>query len=252
MRCPGQDTRFWKPDAIFEVPCPKCGQMIEFFKDESTRRCKHCGHKMINPKMDFGCAAYCKFAAQCLGDMDVLAQRDELFKNHVALEMKNYFHRDFKRIAHAVKVARYAEKIARREKADLAVVLTAAYLHDIGIKEAERKYQSTSAQYQEKEGPLIAKEILIKLGAPKELIDEVCSIIGRHHHPRLEETINFKALYDADLITNLEEEQKECSVEVKKLAEIINHQFLTQSGRELAKSLFLKEVKNHESKTKDN
>ena len=72
MRCPGQDTRFWKPGAIFEVPCPKCGRMVEFFKDESTRRCKQCGHKIINPKMDFGCAAYCKYAAQCLGDGKIL------------------------------------------------------------------------------------------------------------------------------------------------------------------------------------
>ncbi len=37
------------------------------------------------------------------------------------------------------------------------------------------------------------------------MIKEVCDIIGHHHHPREEETINFKCLYDADLITNLEE-----------------------------------------------
>jgi putative nucleotidyltransferase with HDIG domain len=256
MKCPGQDTRFWKPEAIFEVPCPKCGRMIEFFKDESTRRCKHCGHKVINPRMDFGCAAYCQFAAQCLGDADIIGQRDELFKSRVALEMKNYFHRDFKRIGHAVKVARYAEQIARQEKADLAIVLSAAYLHDIGLKEAERKYRSTAAKYQEREGPAIARGILAKLGAKKELIDEVSDIVGHHHHPRPLETANFKALYDADLITNLEESQKDHpleKMEKKKIAAIIDHEFLTQSGRELAKNVLLKaEVKNNESKTKDN
>jgi hypothetical protein len=42
---------------------------VEFFKDESTRKCKNCGHGIINPKMDFGCAAYCKFAEQCLGEL---------------------------------------------------------------------------------------------------------------------------------------------------------------------------------------
>ena len=25
MKCPGQDIRYWKPGAIFEVKCPKCG-----------------------------------------------------------------------------------------------------------------------------------------------------------------------------------------------------------------------------------
>jgi len=241
MKCPGQDSRFWGEEAIFEVSCPKCGHTEEFFKDEPTRRCKKCGHKIVNPKMDFGCAAYCKFAAQCLGDLppELLAQRKELLKDRVAIEMKRYFGRDFKRIGHAANVARYAEKIVSEEKGDPAVVLTAAYLHDIGIKEAERKYNSTAARYQEKEGPPIAREILLKLGADQELIDEVCDIIGHHHHPRDKETINFKALYDADLIVNLEEKEKKTPMDREKLKKLIEKAFLTESGRKLAKKVFL-------------
>jgi DNA-directed RNA polymerase subunit RPC12/RpoP len=69
MRCPGQDSRYWKQEAIYNVTCPHCGNELEFFKDESTRRCKKCGNKIVNPKMDFGCASYCKYAEQCLGDL---------------------------------------------------------------------------------------------------------------------------------------------------------------------------------------
>ena len=122
----------------------------------------------------------------------------------------------------------------------MAVVLTSAYLHDIGIKEAERKYQSTAARYQEKEGPPIAKEILESLGANDELIKEVCDIIGHHHHPREEETVNFKCLYDADLITNLEEKQKDAPHDPEKLKDIIKKSFLTDAGRELAEEMLLK------------
>jgi len=68
MKCPGQDSRLWGPEAIFEAKCPECGGPIEFFKDESSRKCRKCGHKVLNPKMDFGCAAYCRYAAQCLGE----------------------------------------------------------------------------------------------------------------------------------------------------------------------------------------
>ncbi len=68
MKCPGQDSRYWKPGAIFEVKCPKCGNMIEFFKDDSMRKCSKCGYKMRNPRLDFGCAAYCPYAKQCLGE----------------------------------------------------------------------------------------------------------------------------------------------------------------------------------------
>jgi len=164
-----------------------------------------------------------------------------LLKDRVAIEMKKYFGRDFKRIGHASKVARYAERIAREERANLAVVLAAAYLHDIGIKEAERKHQSTAAKYQEEEGPPIAREILTKLGAKEELIDEVCDIVGHHHHPRDEETVNFMALYDADMLVNLEEKQEE---EEKKPSEalerVIEKAFLTESGKNLARQVLLR------------
>jgi putative nucleotidyltransferase with HDIG domain len=241
MRCPGQDSRYWKPGAIFEVPCAKCGSPMEFFKDEPSRRCRKCGHKMVNPKMDFGCAAYCKFAEQCLGDLppEILAQRKDLLKDRVAIEMKNYFRRDFKRIGHATKVARYAEQIAREEKADLAVVLSAAYLHDIGIHEAERKHGSTAGRYQEEEGPPIAREILTRLGANPEMVEEVCDIVGHHHHPRPEETANFKALYDSDLIVNLEEDHQDQEMDPEKLARVIEKSFLTEAGRKLAKEILM-------------
>jgi hypothetical protein len=112
-------------------------------------------------------------------------------------------------------------------------------LHDIGIHESEKKYNSTAAKYQEQEGPPIAKSIMIKLGAKEELIEEVCDIIGHHHHPRSEETLNFKVLYDADLITNLEEKQKENAMDTDRISSIIDKSFLTDSGREEAKKVLL-------------
>ena len=241
MKCPGQDSRYWKPGAIFEAKCPKCGHEVEFFKDDTTRRCKQCGHRFLNPGMDFGCASYCQYAEQCIGDLppELIAEKENLLKDRVAIEMKRYFKQDFKRIGHATRVARYAEKIGKEEQGNLAVILTAAYLHDIGIKEAERKHESTAARYQEEEGPPVAREILDKLGAREELIQEVCDIVAHHHHPGPEESINFKSVYDADLIANLEDNQKESRVEAEKLASIIEKSFLTRSGANLAKNIFL-------------
>ena len=243
MKCPGQDSRYWKPGAIFEAQCPECGAEVEFFKDDSARRCKKCGYRFLNPSMDFGCASYCKYAEQCIGNLspDLIAQKEDLLKDRVAIEMKRYFKQDFKRIGHATRVARYAEKIGKEEGGNLSVILAAAYLHDIGMIEAERKHKNIDAIYQEKEGPPIAKEILHNLGAREELVDEVCDIIGHHHHPRAKETTNFKVLYDADLITNMEEKQKEKPVDNEKLTEIIENSFLTETGRILAKNILLKE-----------
>lgn len=239
MKCPGQDSRYWKPGAIFDTKCPKCARQVEFFKDDTTRKCNHCGHRFVNPQMDFGCAAYCQYAEQCIGDLppEVAAQREDFLKDKVAIEMKRYFKRDFKRIGHATRVARYAERIGKNEQGNMAVILTSAYLHDIGIPEAERKYNSASPKYQHIEGPPIAKSILEKLGAKEPLIQEVCDLIGHHHCPREEETINFKVLYDADLIANLEEKQKESPMEKERLEKIIEKSFLTESGRKEAQKV---------------
>jgi putative nucleotidyltransferase with HDIG domain len=239
MKCPGQDPRFWKFDAIFDAQCPNCGHTVEFFKDETRRRCKKCDHSVLNPKMDFGCAAHCKFAEQCFGELppELLKQKQDLLKDRVAIEMKLYFKQDFKRIGHSAKVARYAEKLVAEEKGDPAVVLSAAYLHDIGAKEAERKHNSSAPQLQEEEGPAVAREILSRLDAPEPLIEEVCDIIGHHHNPRAEDTVNFKVVYDSDLLVNLEDRRKKANLGPEELKQLIASEFLTESGRELARTI---------------
>jgi len=242
MKCPGQDTQYWKPGAIFEAKCPKCGHSVEFFKDDTTRKCGNCGHRFANPKMDFGCAAYCPFAEQCLGTLppELMAEKEDLLKDRIAIEMKRYLKTDFKRIGHATRVARYAEKIGKEERGNMAVIFAAAYLHDIGIPEAEKKYNSSAAKYQEELGPPIAGSIMEKLGAGEKLIEEVCDIVGHHHHPRAEESINFKVIYDADLIANIEDEHKKKSVDADWLERIIEKSFLTKSGGREARNVLLR------------
>jgi len=213
---------------------------VEFFKDDAVRRCKSCGARVTNPNLDFGCATYCKFAAQCLKDLppEVLAKQKHLFAERVACEMRAFFGDDERRIRHAEKVAHFAEKIAGGLEADAAVVLTAAYLHDIGIKDAGNIYGSTAAKYQEELGPPTARGILMGLHTGPALTDEVCDIIGHHHHPRPEETINFKALYDADLIVNIQEGDIEKPREPEKLATLIESRLLTSFGKRVAREVF--------------
>ncbi|MBF0200146.1 MAG: HD domain-containing protein [Desulfamplus sp.] len=245
MKCPGQDTKYWKEDAIFEERCPRCSAVIEFFKDDTSRKCRVCGKRVVNPHMDFGCASYCQYAEQCIGTLpdEYLQKRDDLMKDRVAVEMKRYFKSDFRRIGHAARVAQYAEEIGRQEGGNLSVILCAAYLHDIGIKNAEEKYNSTAPKYQELEGPPVARGILEKLGAKEELIKEVCHIIGHHHHPGGDESLNFKVLYDADLITNMEEEKKDKlkkdkSFDRERLERIVDNSCMTPSGRMKAMEVF--------------
>lgn len=68
MKCPGQDPRHWKPDDVFEVPCPSCGEKVEFFKDDGARRCDGCGRVSRNPRLDLGCVQWCPYADKCLAE----------------------------------------------------------------------------------------------------------------------------------------------------------------------------------------
>jgi DNA-directed RNA polymerase subunit RPC12/RpoP len=67
VRCPGQNTQFWGSEDIFEVRCSNCGKALEFFKDDSQRRCPDCGRVVFNPRMNFACAQWCPSAKECLG-----------------------------------------------------------------------------------------------------------------------------------------------------------------------------------------
>lgn len=236
MRCPGQDMQYWKEGAIFEVNCPTCGKVVEFFKDDTARKCSGCGHRFVNPKMDFGCAAYCQYAEQCLGTLPegVAAQREDLLKDRVAVEMKRYFKTDFKRIGHAGRVARHAETIGKAAQGNLAVILTAAYLHDIGWVEAERKCGDSAADHHAAEGPPVAREILERLGAQPAMVEEVCEIIAHHHDPQAMDSLNFRVVCDADLLENMDEQQKNNPVAAELLADRIRRSFLTEAGRNAA------------------
>lgn len=147
-------------------------------------------------------------------------------------EMKKYFGSDQKRIKHAMQVAYYAERILQEVSADRNIVLASAYLHDIGIHEAEQKYGSTSGKYQEIEGPPIARSILKRLGIEDEFIETVCKIIGKHHTPNGVNSLEFQVLYEADWIVNLNDDFKSLSREKKR--ELIRRNFKTKLGRKIA------------------
>jgi hypothetical protein len=225
MQCPGQDTRYWKPGAVFETTCPKCGGDMEFFKDEASRRCKQCGERMLNPKMDFGCAAYCKYAEQCFGSLppELLAGREDLFKDRVAIAVKRFFGRDFKRIGRATRVARHAEAIGKAERGNLAVILSAAYLHGVDAAAGQPATDCPTA-----------RRLLTELAAQPELIEEVCDLIAGRPAAQPEDDLNRRIFLDAQVLAEMEELHKENPLTEAALNAAVTEKFLTAAGRELA------------------
>jgi len=241
MKCPGQDPRYWKFDAIFDTECPNCGAKLEFFKDETRRKCKNCGEYALNPKMDFGCAAHCKFARQCFGDLppELIKQKEDLFKDRVAIQMKLRLKTDFKRIGHASRVASMVERLIGSEKSKPAVLLAAAYLHDL---EPVAQIAESDNQTSGKRGTLVAREILQNLDAPDEITDEVCSIIENLDEPNGRQSKDLDLVRDAHLLATLQERIKKRNLDSNILSEIINSDFVTDSGRRVAHELMLERI----------
>ncbi len=236
VRCPGQDQRFWKPEDIFEVTCPNCGQTIEFFKDEPKLKCKDCGQMVINPKIDLGCAQWCQYAQQCLGVASLKSLN--IIRDKLIDEMKKVFGADCKQINHALTVLDYAEKIQIVEGGDPLVVKAAAILHDIGIHAAETKHASAAGRYHQIEGPPIAKRILQNYELDDETIAHICKIIANHHSAKDIDTIEFRIVWDADSLVNIPEDFADAGKE--KLQQIIDKTFKTCKGRQIAVESFVK------------
>ncbi|MDI3546667.1 MAG: hypothetical protein PWR10_319 [Halanaerobiales bacterium] len=163
-----------------------------------------------------------------------------IFEKEIIQKMKEYFGEDKKRINHALQVTDYARTLIKNSwNQDLnpEVIIYAAILHDIGIKQAEEKYNSTAGRFQEIEGPPIARRILNSFPISEEIINEVCEIIAHHHSPGKIDTYNFKLLYDADWLVNLPAEY-DLTANRDKINNIIDRLYLTEVGKELASKLF--------------
>ena len=230
-KCPGQDTRFWKPNDVYTVECPKCGKPVEFFKDDIRRRCKKCGHMFINPRLDLGCARWCQYADQCVGAID-----KEEFKEIIILAMKEHLEGDQKRMDHALKVLEFAEKILEKEEGNPKVVIAAAILYDIGLHEVREKSKRAKESNQEKDSLPIVRGILERSGSKDEVIEEVCQIIESHRRPEKVDTLNSKIVYDAVQLFNLRD--KYDSKDKEKLKKIINKIFFTTSGKKMAEEIY--------------
>ncbi len=134
MQCPGQDNRYWDGEAVFEAPCPHCGYELEFFKDDSQRSCKQCGKRVLNPHIDFGCAAYCSHAEQCLGSMpaELLANQKNLFKDKLSIAVRKQLIGSEELYKKASTRTEFAEQLCKSEqRGDMAAVLAATLLLDI-------------------------------------------------------------------------------------------------------------------------
>ncbi|MHC1685375.1 MAG: HD domain-containing protein [Clostridiaceae bacterium] len=152
-------------------------------------------------------------------------------------EMITYFDGDARRINHALKVYGFSKTIGELENLDKEnqlILEIASILHDIGIKNSEIKYNSSAGNYQEIEGPPVAKDMLLKYDLSEEVIDRICFLIGNHHSYNNIDKVDFQILVEADFLVNIfEDEIKSEQVRIVK-----EKYFKTEAGKRLVESLY--------------
>lgn len=237
FKCPGSQS-FSQPHPE-SIQCPSCDAEVEIWSDEVKATCSECG-KVFMREGEQTCLDWCRYTKECLGDdlyVKFMKNKAVTMKIKLMKDLEDHFGVDTKRIEHARKVMGYADDLLRKEKGDWHIVIPASILHDVGIKISEEKYGNASGKNQEKEGPEIARKIMLKHGFKMADIDEICRIIANHHSPGKVDTNNFKILCDADWLVNLKDEVK--GADSQKLEKIIEKTLLTATGKEMARKIYL-------------
>ena len=151
--------------------------------------------------------------------------------------MITYYSGDPKRIQHFVKVHGFPRLIGHMEAIPdetLLILEAAAYVHDIGIKPAERLYGSCSGNYQEELGPAPAADMLKQCGFSAGQIERITYLVGHHHTYNNIDGLDYQILVEADFLVNFYEDATGTDA-IRHACETV---FKTVSGREICRTMF--------------
>lgn len=140
-------------------------------------------------------------------------------------------------IQHFTKVYSYARLIAEAETEDLEIrntVEAAALVHDIAIPMCREKYGSDAGPLQEREGPELARNMLMTLGFPEDMTQRVCALVGEHHTYLPIDGMDHQILIEADFIVNSFEGEHG----LEKRRRILEDIFKTDTGRHIYAEMF--------------
>ena len=119
--------------------------------------------------------------------------------------MIDYLNGNLHEVEHLLKVYGYAKAIGEMEGLDARtqeILEIAAVVHDVGIPRTMEKYGSDAGPYQEELGPAEARRLLTDIGCDDQLIERVCTLVGRHHTYTDVDGLDCRILLEADYLVN--------------------------------------------------
>lgn len=200
MKCPGQDRRYWKPDAVYEVPCPECGSSVELFKDEGFGRCRQCGHRFLNPGADFGCAAWCALAPQCVGfappHAPAAGSAETALGARLFAVIREELGEDAAAMGRVRTAFRYAKQLVQQEGGDPRVVVATALLLEALPRLPPRSETPTT------DLRATALPLLVRLQLDDATVEVVCNLLDACQTGAELDSREFQVVWDAHILAN--------------------------------------------------
>lgn len=159
------------------------------------------------------------------------------------LDMISYYQGDPKRIQHFMKVHAFGKIISSQEHLDdktTFIIEISCLLHDIGIKEAEFRNNSSAGYLQEQYGPALVKTMLKGYDISLEDVERISYLVGHHHTYTSIDGIDYQVLVEADFLVNLYEDP----VSIAAMQTIKDSIFKTKTGLLLLNTMFFQEKKD--------
>jgi hypothetical protein len=191
--------RFWKPGDIFTVNCPRCGGEIEFFKDEPVRPCPSCKAETRNPKIDLGCAKWCKFAKECLGTLPDETMNASMV-DRLTAAVEKAMGLDASALARANRALDHARRIVSAEGGDPLIVQAAVLFNEA----ARHSHLEQCRPFEPSADPCDTKRTLERAGLAQAAIDRVCQVLWAVHTGLEDDSPEFAAAWDAVQLTAME------------------------------------------------
>lgn len=234
MKCPGQDRGYWTGDRVFDLPCPKCGFAVEFFRDEGARRCAHCGYAFSNARIALDCASWCDQAEACLGlsrsRVKNLAEADTALSGRLIKALEEELPQDSARFVRALLVFQHAKELVPAVGGNPRVVLAAALVLEIGYPPADSPaVRGESGGVEQPTDGCVSpfqqvQQVLSKANLEADTIQSVYALLDRFREGH-DDTPELAVLHDACRLATL-------------ASEGIAGEFRTEAGAARAKALF--------------
>lgn len=166
------------------MACPKCGHVLEFWKDDIRRKCCNCGREVANPRLDLACAQWCRHAAQCIGQMSL--------EDRILARLHVIFGGADERWSRTLRALERAKRILATRGGNAGVIIPAVLLHLLPLRPEATAGKDVVRSHWD------VRSVLEGLDVDARVIEQVAAILARQAAGQLpashEETVVAEAL----------------------------------------------------------